>query len=122
MKRKETMKKTEIKIRREVKYSPDEWNKVTELAKESGKLPAAYIREQALDPKIKIIDHSAYDKNGVSSKTDTVQFCINRVAKDVNTNKEVFAKDVEEVERWLNYLGDIAKNGLTPIPMIEVKL
>ena len=116
------MKKTEIKIRREVKYSPDEWNKVTALAKESGKLPAAYIREQALNPKIKIIDHSADDKNGVSSKTDTVQFCINRVAKYVNTNKEVFANDVEEVERWLNYLGDIAKNGLTPIPMIEVKL
>lgn len=105
------MKKTEIKIRREVKYSPDEWNKLAALAKESGKLPAAYIREQALNAKIKIIDHSVYDKNGVSSKTDTVQFCINRVAKDV-----------EEVERWLNYLGDIAKNGLTPIPMIEVKL
>ena len=116
------MKKTEIKIRREVKYSPDEWNKVTALAKESGKLPAAYIREQALNAKIKIIDHSLYDKKGVSAETDTVQFCINRVAKDVNTNKEVFAKDVEEVERWLNYLGDIAKNGLTPIPMIEVKL
>lgn len=60
MKRKETMKKTEIKIRREVKYSPDEWNKVTALAKESGKLPAAYIREQAINPKIKIIDHSVY--------------------------------------------------------------
>lgn len=116
------MKKTEIKIRREVKYSPDEWNKVTALAKESGKLPATYIREQALDPKIKTIDYSLYDKNGVSSKTDTVQFCINRVAKDVNTNKEVFSNDVEEVERWLNYLDDIAKNGLTPIPMIEVKL
>ncbi len=122
MKRKETMKKTEIKIRREVKYSPDEWNKVTALAKESGKLPAAYIREQALNPIIKCIDYSVYSENGFSSKTDSIQFCINRVAKDVNTNKEVFANDVEEVERWLNYLGDIAKNGLIPIPMIEVKL
>lgn len=116
------MKKAKGKIRKEVKFSTEEWNKVVELSAKCGKLPAAYIREQALNPKIKIIDHSAYDKNGVSSKTDTVQFCINRVAKDVNTNKEVFAKDVEEVERWLNYLGDIAKNGLTPIPMIEVKL
>lgn len=116
------MKKTEIKIRREVKYSPDEWNKVTALAKESGKLPAAYIREQALNPIIKCIDYSVYSENGFSSKTDSIQFCINRVAKDVNTNKEVFANDVEEVERWLNYLGDIAKNGLIPIPMIEVKL
>ena len=55
------MKKTKGKIRKEVKYSTEEWNKITALAKKSGKLPAAYIREQALNAKIKVIDVFAPD-------------------------------------------------------------
>lgn len=39
------------KIRKEVKYSHDEWDKVIAFAKESGKLPAAYIREKAVNGK-----------------------------------------------------------------------
>ena len=50
------MKKAKGKIRREVKFSTEEWNKVTVLAKKSGKLPATYIRDQALNIKIKVID------------------------------------------------------------------
>ena len=50
------MKKTKGQIRKEIKYSTEEWNKVTALAKKSGKLPAAYIRDQALNIKIKVID------------------------------------------------------------------
>ena len=38
----------EKKIRREIKYSSDEWSKVIELSAKSGKLPAAYIRDKAL--------------------------------------------------------------------------
>ena len=50
------MKKAKGKIRKEVKFSTEEWNKVVELSAKSGKLPAAYIRDQALNIKIKVID------------------------------------------------------------------
>ena len=48
----------EKKIRREIKYSSDEWDKVIELSAKSGKLPAAYIRDQAL----KATPHNAANK------------------------------------------------------------
>ena len=47
----------EKKIRKEIKYSSDEWSKVIELSAKSGKLPAAYIRDQALNIKISVIDY-----------------------------------------------------------------
>ena len=53
----------EKKIRREIKYSSDEWEKVIELSAKSGKLPAAYIRDQALKETSKnpnIIDKRKY--------------------------------------------------------------
>ena len=47
----------EKKIRKEIKYSSDEWSKVIELSAKSGKLPAAYIRDKALNIKISVIDY-----------------------------------------------------------------
>ena len=45
---------------------------------------------------------------------------MNDVAKTVNSNKAVFAKDVEDAERIINDLGKLAHNGLSPIIMREV--
>ena len=47
----------EKKIRKEIKYSSDEWDKVIELSAKSGQLPAAYIRDQALNIKISVNDY-----------------------------------------------------------------
>ena len=44
----------EKKIRKEIKYSSDEWSKVIELSAKSGKLNADYIRDQALNIKSRI--------------------------------------------------------------------
>lgn len=46
------MKQNKGKIIKEVKFSPDEWDRIITLSKKYKKLPAAYIREKAVDGKI----------------------------------------------------------------------
>ena len=105
------MKKTKGKIRKEIKYSTEEWNKVT--------APAAYIRDQALNIKIKVIDVFSPD-DGVVDIRNKFHREMNEVAKTVNTHKAVFTSDVEEVERIINEMGEFSRNQLHTIAMREV--
>ena len=111
----------EKKIRKEIKYSNEEWNKVIELSAKSGKLPAAYIRDQALNIKIKIIDYLSPD-DGVPGMRNKFHREMNEVAKAVNISKAVYAKDVEDVENIINEMGEFAHNGLHTILMREVNI
>lgn len=113
------MKKT--KIRKEVKYSPEEWNKVCKLAKENKMLPAAYIRDRAVNGKIIKIDCLSFTDD-FRKKRDAVYCGINEIAKTVNTEKEIFLKDVENVEKVIDDLGELAENGLEPFSMTEVDI
>lgn len=115
------MKMTKGKIRKEIKYSNEEWNKVVELSAKSGKLPAAYIRDQALNIKIKIEDVFNTDYT-VPDMRNKFHREMNEVAKTVNISKAVFAKDVEDVERIINEMGEFAHNGLHTISMREVNI
>lgn len=112
---------TKGKIRKEIKYSNEEWNKVVELSAKSGKLPAAHIRDQALNIKIKIIDYLSPD-DGVPGMRNKFHCEMNEVAKAVNISKAVFAKDVEDVEKIINEMGEFAHNGLHTISMREVNI
>lgn len=109
------------KIRKEIKYSDEEWNKVVELSAKSGKLPAAYIRDQALNIKIKIIDYLSPD-DGVPGMRNKFHREMNEVAKTVNLSKVVYAKDVEDVEKIINEMGEFARNCLKAISMREVNI
>ena len=109
------------KIRKEIKYSDEEWNKVVELSAKSKKIPAAYIRNQALNIKIKIIDYLSPD-DGVTGMRNKFHREMNEVAKTVNITKAVFAKDVEDAERIINEIGEFARNDLKAISMREVNI
>ena len=109
------------KIRKEIKYSDEEWNKVVELSAKSGKLPAPYIRDQALNIKIKIIDYLSPD-DGVPGMRNKFHREMNDVAKAVNISKAVYAKDVEDAERIINEMGEFARNDLKAISMREVNI
>lgn len=111
----------EKKIRKEIKYSEEEWSKIVELSAKSGKLPAAYIRDQALNIKIKIIDYLSPD-DGVPGMRNKFHREMNEVAKAVNISKAVYAKDVEDVENIINEMGEFAHNGLHTILMREVNI
>lgn len=115
------MKMTKGKIRKEIKYSNEEWNKIVELSAKSGKLPAAYIRDQALNIKIKIIDYLSPD-DGVPGMRNKFYREMNEVAKTVNISKVVYAKDVEDVEKIINEMGEFARNDLKTISMREVNI
>lgn len=112
---------TNGKIRKEIKYSNEEWNKVIELSAKSGKLPAAYIRDQALNIKIKNEDIFNADYT-VPDMRNKFHREMNEVAKTVNISKAVFAKDVEDVERIINEMGEFARNNLKAISMREVNI
>ena len=47
---------------------------------------------------------------------------MNEVAKTVNISKAVFAKDVEDVEKIINEMGEFARNDLKAISMREVNI
>lgn len=84
-------------------------------------MPAAYIRNQALNIKIKIIDYLSPD-DGVPGMRNKFHREMNEVAKAVNISKAVYAKDVEDVENIINEMGEFAHNGLHTILMREVNI
>ena len=110
----------EKKIRKEIKYSSDEWSKVIELSAKSGKLPAAYIRDQALNIKISVIDYLNHHPRDQDERF-RLSNKMNDIAKNVNTEKVIYGKDVEEAERVINDLGEFVRNGIIPLPLREVE-
>ena len=102
------MSRTKRTIRKEVKYNSNEWEKMIFLSKKSGKNPAAYIREKAVSGKIMRLD---LENMLMSASYDDNSACIN-----VNTEKAVYLKDVEEVEKGIELLEDYVHNQLrTPV-------
>ena len=80
----------EKKIRKEIKYSSDEWSKVIELSAKSGKLPAAYIRDKALNIKISVIDylnHHPRDKDERFRLSDKMNDIAKKIPKRQYTGK-----------------------------------
>ncbi len=109
------MSRTKRTIRKEVKYNSDEWDKVIFLSKKSGKNPAAYIREKAVSGKIMRLDLKSMLMNA-SCDDNSACIDINSVAKNVNTEKAVYLKDVEEAEKGIELLEDYVHNQLrTPV-------
>ena len=84
-------------------------------------MPASYIRDQALNIKIKIIDYLSPD-DGVPGMRNKFHCEMNEVAKTVNISKAVYAKDVEDAERIINEMGEFARNDLKAISMREVNI
>ena len=115
------MKQNKGKIIKEVKFSPDEWDRIITLSKKYKKLPAAYIREKAVDGKIlkpnlwDIIYNSDDDNDERKVIAD-----INGITKTVNTEKSIFLTDVVNVEKAILSLEDYVHNRLKHFTFQEV--
>lgn len=105
---------------KEVKFSNEEWSKVLNKAEKCGMLPAVFIRNKALDGKILFCNLSD-ESDDVNYSVNEPLLALNKVAKTVNTEKRVFRKDVEEAERAIATLGDIAENMLVPFSLREIE-
>ena len=107
-------------ICKEVKFSNEEWSRVLSKAEKYGMLPAVYIRNKALNGKIffsDLLDESM----DVNQSVNEPILVLNKVAKTVNTDKCVFRKDVEEAEKAVAMLGDIAENMLVSFQFKEIE-
>lgn len=93
-------------ICKEVKYSAEEWKTICALAAKCGKCPAAYIREKALNGKIRVCDvlNCISDFN---RKSERFIIEINNIAKTVNTEKCIYKKDVEDVKKAIDGLEEL---------------
>ena len=105
---------------KEVKFSNEEWSKVLSKAEKCGMLPAVYIRNKALNGKIFFCNLSD-ESDDVNYSVNEPLLALNKVAKTVNTEKCVFRKDVEEAERAIATLGDIAENMLVTFSFREIE-
>ncbi len=108
------MKQNKGKIIKEVKFSPDEWDRIITLSKKYKKLPAAYIREKAVDGKI--LKPNFWDDNDERK----VIADINVIAKTVNTEKSIFLTDMVNIEKAILSLEDYVHNRLNPFTFQEV--
>ncbi|MBQ5318888.1 MAG: hypothetical protein J6K17_07320 [Oscillospiraceae bacterium] len=89
-------------------------------AEKCGMLPAVYIRNKALNGKILFCDFSS-ESMDVNQSVNEPILVLNKVAKTVNTEKCVFLKDVDEAEKAVVMLGDIAENMLVPFSFREIE-
>ena len=106
-------------ICKEVKFSNEEWSSVLSKAKKCGMLPAVYIRSKSLDGKIFYCNLSD-ESNDINYSLNEPLLALNKIAKTVNTEKCVFRKDVDEAEKAVAMLGDIAENMLVPFTFEEL--
>lgn len=107
-------------ICKEVKFSDEEWSRGLSKAEKYGMLPAVYIRSKSLDGKIFYCNLSD-ESDDINYSLNEPILALNKVAKTVNTEKCVFRKDVEEAERAIATLGDIAENMLAPFQFKEIE-
>ena len=107
-------------ICKEVKFSNEEWSKVLNKAKKCGMLPAVYIRNKALNDKILFCNLSDGSVDVNYSVNEPI-LVLNKVAKTVNTEKCVFRKDVEEAEKAVAMLGNVAENMLVLFSFREIE-
>lgn len=107
------------KIRKEIKYNEREWERVKALSEKSGMLPAAYIRDKALNCKIMNILNSDEDDKWLDVR-HAIYWGMNDIAHSVNTNKKVTAEQVQEMENFIDQLEGFADKELKPYIFVEV--
>ncbi len=106
-------------ICKEVKYSAEEWDKLCVIAKKYGKCPAAYIREKALNGKIRVCD--VFDCiSDFNRKSERLIIEINNVAKTINTEKCIYKKDIEDVKKAIDSLEELIHIHLPPLIFKEL--
>lgn len=109
-----------MKIIKEIKFSDDEWNKVLRRSAKKGMLPASYIRDQAVNGKIMVADISVGNSELFNSES-RLYWDINRIAKEVNTIKNVTEENVRGIEACMDFLEDIVTNKLRPFAFREAE-
>ena len=105
-------------IRKEVKFCKEEWDKVCTHAKKRNKRTGTYIRKIAVGGIIYFFDMKQFDH--LIMAFNRVGNEINQIVKVVNSTEEVYAKDINDLEKSFEYLETVFENYLLPIKKIDI--
>lgn len=100
-------------LRKEVKYNETEWQLVEKRAALLGKRPGTYIREISVRGEIKKYDMKELNNLRMSFNRIGVQ--LNQIAKVANSTQSVYAKDVEDMRKQMDYFRTVMENYLTEL-------
>ena len=95
-------------IRKSVKFSESEWEKVLENSEKCSMKPATFMRHSAVNREIKVFDLTEFDIafNHLSSISNN----INQIAKVANSTKSVYENDIINIKSQMEYLKIVIDN------------
>ena len=98
---------------KKIYYSPSEWALVEKRAALLGKRTGTYIREISVRGEIKKYDMKELNNLRMSFNRIGVQ--LNQIAKVANSTQSVYAKDVEDMRKQMDYFRTVMENYLTEL-------
>lgn len=101
------------KICKEIKLSEDEKDIISQCAEKHKKRLGTYIRETAVDGKIKIYDLRQFDNLIMSF--NRIGNEINPIAKVINSTGTITKKDIEDLKNSVADLKAVFENYLLPL-------
>lgn len=101
------------KICKEIKLSEDEKDIISQCAEKHKKRLGTYIRETAVDGKIKIYDLRQFDNLIMSF--NRIGNEINPIAKVINSTGTITKKDIEDLKNFVADLKAVFENYLLPL-------
>ncbi|MCM1227002.1 MAG: hypothetical protein NC320_06185 [Clostridium sp.] len=101
------------KICKEIKLNENEMEIIRKCAKNRGKRVGTYIREISVDGEIKVYDLSRFDS--IVMSFNRIGNEMNPIAEVVNSTKEIAKKDIEDLEKSMEYLKAVSENFFLPL-------
>lgn len=96
-----------------VYYSPSEWETVTKKAVAVGMRTGSYIRDISVNGKIIFYDMKQF--NHLIMSFNRIGAQLNQIARVANSERSVYAKDIEDMRESYADIKEIFENYLLPI-------
>ena len=106
-------------IEKHIRFSEEEYEKVTEKAKELGVSPGKYIRRAAVECEINIYDLK--ELNSIKYAFNRIGNSVNQIAKVANSNQSVYGRDIEEMQKQIKELRTCLEKYLPKLYARKVK-
>lgn len=92
-------------------FKPDEWDIVCKRAKALNMRPGTYIREIAVRGEIKHYDMAQL--NNLRMSFNRIGTLIDQIAKVANSTQSIFRKDIEDMQKQMDYFARVMENYLS---------
>lgn len=100
-------------IRKLIGFSPEEWKIVCERSKNLNMRTGTYIRQIAVQGEIKSYDMAALNNLRMSFNRIGVE--LNQIARVVNSTQSVYQKDIEDMQKQMEYFRKVMDNYLVEL-------